>query len=352
MRRYQSLGASRKGIDRMRVLLCGAGQIGAVHAVSLAASARVSELLITDLDMDRANALAGRVGARAVALDDGFALGPDAVVIGAPTPAHAELVRRSVGLGIPSLCEKPLSGELDESIELVREVERSGVEVQVGFMRRFDPALQTLRGLIVGGGLGRVHTLQVASHDHEPPGEEYVARSGGMFRDQLIHDFDMIRWVTASEVRSVYAAGAVRTIDFAEKYGDVDTCALVLQLDDGAFVLLAGTREDGRGEDVRIEVVGSKDSASAGLNARTPLRFLDPIGVETDHPPYRDAFDRFAAGYVAEVDHFLAVAGGDGTSACTPRDALNTMLVAVAAEQSRALGAPVPVQHAQDVLPG
>jgi myo-inositol 2-dehydrogenase/D-chiro-inositol 1-dehydrogenase len=336
----------------MRVLLCGAGQIGAVHAVSLAESSRVSELVITDLDMERAQALAERVGARARAIDEAFALDPGAVVIGAPTPAHAALVRRSIGRGTPCLCEKPLSGELDESVELVREVEQSGVQVQVGFMRRFDPALQVLRRLIVGGGLGRVHTLQVASHDHEPPGEEYVARSGGMFRDQLIHDFDMIRWVTASEVLSVYAAGAVRTIDFAEKYGDVDTCALVLQLADGAFVLLAGTREDGRGEDVRIEVVGSLDSASAGLNARTPLRFLDPIGVETDHPPYRDAFDRFAAGYVAEIDHFLAVAGGEGESACTPRDALNTMLVAVAAERSRALGAPVAVQHANDFLGG
>ena len=117
-------------------------------------------------------------------------------------------------------------------------------------------------------------------------------------------------------------------------------------------MLLAGTREDGRGEDVRIEVVGSKDSASAGLNARTPLRFLDPIGVEADHPPFMSAFDRFAAGYVAEVEHFLAVAGGHGTSACTPRDALNTMLVAVAAERSRAQGAPVAVQHAEDVLGG
>ena len=110
----------------------------------------------------------------------------------------------------------------------------------------------------------------------------------------------------------MYAAGAVRTIDFAEKYGDVDTCALVLQLADGAFVLLAGTREDGRGEDVRIEVVGSLDSASAGLNARTPLRLLDPIGVETDHPPYRDAVDRFAPGSVDETDHSRR-AGGEAS---------------------------------------
>ena len=334
----------------MRVLLCGAGQIGAVHAASLSKSNRVDDLVITDLDMDRAVTLAGRVDARALALEDAFALDLDAVVIGAPTPAHAGLVRHCVERHIPCLCEKPLSGELDETVELVREVEQAGLDVQIGFMRRFDPALRTLRELITSGDLGRVHTLQVASHDHEPPGEEYVARSGGMFRDQLIHDFDMIRFVTGCEVESVYAAGAVRTIDFAEKYGDVDTCALVLQLAGGAFVLLAGSREDGRGEDVRIEVVGSKDSAAAGINARTPLRLLDPLGVETDHPPYRDAFDRFASGYLAEIEHFLAVAAGEAASACTPRDALNTLLVAVAAERSRAAGAPVAVQHAGDLL--
>jgi myo-inositol 2-dehydrogenase/D-chiro-inositol 1-dehydrogenase len=106
----------------MRVLLCGAGQIGAVHATSLAESRRVSELVITDLDMERAQALAARVGARALALDEAFALDPGAVVIGAPTPAHAELVRRSIDRGIPCLCEKPLSGELEESVDLVREV--------------------------------------------------------------------------------------------------------------------------------------------------------------------------------------------------------------------------------------
>ena len=259
-------------------------------------------------------------------------------------------MRRSVAAGIPCFCEKPLSGDLGETVALVREVEAAGAEVQVGFMRRFDPALRTLRSLIEGGGLGRVHTLHVASHDHEPPDEAYVAVSGGMFRDQLIHDFDMIRWVTASEVGSVYATGAVRTIDFAERHGDVDTCALVLTMAGGELVLLAGTREDGRGEDVRIEAIGSRDSAGAGLNARTPLRLLDPIGVELGHPPYRDAIDRFAAAYAAEMEHFLAVAAGEATSACPPRDALNTLLVAVAAERSRAAGGPVDVEHADDLL--
>jgi myo-inositol 2-dehydrogenase/D-chiro-inositol 1-dehydrogenase len=217
-------------------------------------------------------------------------------------------------------------------------------------MRRFDAGIRALRGMVERGELGRVHTLHVASHDHEPPPEPYVAVSGGMFRDQIIHDFDMVRWVTGSEVASVYATGAVRTIDYAERYGDVDTCALVLTMAGGELALLAGTREDGRGEDVRIEAVGSKDSAAAGLNARTPLRLLDPIGVEAGHPPYDGFIERFAPAYAAEIEHFLGVAAGEAANPCDPRDALSTFLVAVAAERSRAAGAPVSVQHAGDLL--
>jgi myo-inositol 2-dehydrogenase/D-chiro-inositol 1-dehydrogenase len=217
-------------------------------------------------------------------------------------------------------------------------------------MRRFDAGIRALRGMIERGELGRVHTMHVATHDHEPPDEAYVAVSGGMFRDQLIHDFDMIRWVNASEVATVYATGAVRAIDFAERYGDVDTCALVLTMAGGELVLLAGTREDGRGEDVRVEAIGAKDSAAAGLNARTPLRILDPIGIEPGHQPYADWIDRFADAYATEMEHFLAVAAGEAASACEPRDALNTFLVAIAAERSRAAGAPVAVQHADDLV--
>jgi myo-inositol 2-dehydrogenase/D-chiro-inositol 1-dehydrogenase len=334
----------------VRVLLCGAGQIGALHARNLAASAAVSELVVADVDPGRAAALAAGSGGAAAPAGDPFAVLPDAVVIAAATPAHAGLVRGCLERGIPCFCEKPLSADVDETVALVREAEAAGAVVQVGFMRRFDPGLRELRALITGGGLGRVHTIHVASHDHEPPSEEYVARSGGMFRDQLIHDFDMIRWVTAAEVATVYAAGAVRAIPFAERHGDVDTCALVLVMDGGELVLVAGTREDGRGEDVRIEAVGSKDSAAAGLNARTPLRLLDPLGVEPGHRPYGSAFDRFAAGYVAEIEHFLALAAGRGENPCPPRDALGTLLVAEAAERSRAANAPVAVRCAADLL--
>ena len=119
----------------MRVVLCGAGHIGVVHAANLAASDRVTELVVADLDTARAGELAAGIGARAATPDEAFMLGPDAVVIAAPTPAHAGLVRRAVAAGNPCFCEKPLSGDVDETVELVREVEAAGAVVQVGFMR-------------------------------------------------------------------------------------------------------------------------------------------------------------------------------------------------------------------------
>jgi myo-inositol 2-dehydrogenase/D-chiro-inositol 1-dehydrogenase len=334
----------------MRVALIGAGSIGSLHAQTLHANPRVEELVVSDLDVTRAEALAARFDAAAMAPDGAFAQAPDAVVIAVATPGHGPLVRRCVEAEIPCFCEKPLAAGVDESVALTRLAESRGSLVQVGFMRRFDPAIAQLRDLIVSGELGRVDTLRVASHDHEPPDEQYAAGSGGIFRDQLIHDFDMIRWVADAEVSWVYAAGAIRALTFLERYGDVDTTVLALGLSNGPLAVMTGTREDGRGEDVRIEAIGSKDSASAGLNARTPLRLCDPIGVSTDLPPYTDARDRFADAYATELDHFLRAASEGGESGCTPRDALGTLLVADAAERSLAADAPVPVRTAAELL--
>ena len=334
----------------MRVMLIGAGNVGAVHAESLSGDRRVHELMIADTVSESAEELARRFDGIALSPDEAFDAAPDAVVIAAPTPAHAPLVRRCLEARVACFCEKPLSADLDESLALALLAGEGATQVQVGFMRRFDPALAALRELMAGGHLGRVHVLRVASHDHVPPPEAYLAASGGIFRDQLIHDFDMIRWISNSEVEWIYAAGTIHSLDFLSKYDDIDTCALILGLSSGELVVLTGTREDGRGEDVRIEAIGSVDSASAGLNARAPLRLLDPIGVDQRHAPYQDAFDRFADAYVAEMAHFLSVAEGRATNPCSPQDALQTLLVATAAERSRATNSSVPVQRASDLL--
>jgi myo-inositol 2-dehydrogenase/D-chiro-inositol 1-dehydrogenase len=333
------------------VALIGAGNIGSLHAANLAGQDAVEQLLIADADPARAHTLAEHVGGRSMTPAEVFAAAPDAIVIAAATEAHGTLVRRCVELGIAAFCEKPLSADLAESVALVALAEAAGSSpVQVGFMRRFDPALIELRARYGAGALGRVHVIRVASHDHEPPSEEYAARSGGIFRDQLIHDFDMVRWVSGSEVDWVYAAGAIHTLDFLAAYGDVDTCALTLGLAGGELVALTGSREDGRGEDVRIEAIGSADSASAGFNARTPLMLLDPLGVGAGYEPYDGAFDRFATAYHAEVAHFLKLAAGEAENPCPPREALATLLVAVAAERSLASDAKVRVQRPEELL--
>ena len=335
----------------MIVALIGAGNVGSLHAANLTQEEAVDQLLVADADPARARALAERVGGRAVTPAEALAAAPDAVVIAAATQAHGELVARCIELDVAAFCEKPLSSDLEETVSLVALAESAGASpVQVGFMRRFDPALIDLRDRYRQGALGRVHVVRVASHDHEPPSEEYVAHSGGIFRDQLIHDFDMIRWVCGCEVDWVYAAGAIHTLDFVAAYGDVDTCALTLGLAGGELVALTGSREDGRGEDVRLEAIGSADSASAGFNARTPLRLLDPLGVSSDHEPYRGAFDRFSAAYRAELAHFLELAAGRAENPCPPREALATLLVAVAAERSLATDARVRVQRPAELL--
>jgi myo-inositol 2-dehydrogenase/D-chiro-inositol 1-dehydrogenase len=334
----------------VRVALLGAGFIGALHARNLRSLDEVYELLIADVDAARAAALATSLDAVALNPDRAFASAPDAVVIAVGTPAHGPLVRRCIDAEIACFCEKPLAGGVEETVELTQLAEQRDALVQVGFMRRFDPAIADLRRLVMSGELGRVDVLRVASHDHEPPDEQYAAGSGGIFRDQLIHDFDMLRWVAGSDVAWVYAAGAIRSLDFLERYGDVDTTVLALGLTSGTLAVMTGSREDGRGEDVRIEAIGSGDSASAGLNARTPLRLCDPLGVDTDSEPYGGAPDRFAEAYSAELSHFLGAARGEYASGCTPRDALGTLLVAVAAEESRAANAPAAVKHADELL--
>jgi myo-inositol 2-dehydrogenase/D-chiro-inositol 1-dehydrogenase len=335
------------------VALFGAGRIGALHGARLAGENAVKRLLIADIDTARATELAVRLGAEPMSVDAAFAAGPDAAVVAVPTDVHAPLVRRCLDRGVPVFCEKPLAMTVEETVALVDASERPGAAVlQVGFMRRFDPAIVELARRWRDGELGRVYIVRIASHDHRPLGEHYLAHSGGIFRDWLIHDFDMVRFVSGSEVAWVYAVGAVRTLDVALGDGDVDVCALTLGLDGGELVSITGSREDGRGEDVRIEVIGSADALSAGFNAKTPLGLLDPIGVAPEEP-FAGASERFAEAYAAEIGRFLDIAArADSVNHSTAREALSSLLVAVAAERSLAEGRPVAVERAGELLNG
>lgn len=325
----------------MKVGLLGAGRIGALHAGVLARDHGVNEILVGDADPERAESVAREVGGEAGKIEEVIDSRPDAVVIAASTPAHADLIRASVQSGIPAFCEKPIALGYEETVEVVEEVESSGATLQLGFQRRFDAGYSEAKRLIENGALGTLYTIRLATHDPEPPPEEYIPASGGIFRDLHIHDFDILRWLTGGEVEEVYATGSVRGFDFFAEHGDVDTSAALIRMQDGVVAVLTGGRHDPLGYDVRAEVFGSGDSIVVGVNGRTPLRSVEPGMPPPEKPAYPNFQERFIDAYRAEMEHFLSVVRGKAENPCTARDALEALRIAMAADLSLAEHRPV-----------
>ncbi len=376
----------------MRIGLAGAGRIGARHARTLTALPQVEALLIADADPARAHALAAHLadapprpapspqatpdaattpGSRAVPGEAGageplmagpgsagcevgalgavaelFAARVDAVVVAASTDVHAELALRAIDARLPVFCEKPLAVDAYGTFQIHRAALTTGVPVQVGFQRRFDPGYAALREAVAAGRLGWLHSLRSCSYDPAPPPREYVPTSGGIYRDCLIHDLDAIRFVTGREIDEVYAAGSNKGEEFFAAAGDVDTGAALLTLDDGTLAQIVATRYNAAGYDVRLEVCGAKDSMAAGLDARTPL-----TSDHTPADPYSGFLDRFAGAYEAELRTFVTdVVPGRIESPCPPAEALAALWAAEACELSRREHRPVRVAELSEEM--
>jgi len=325
----------------MKVGLLGAGRIGALHAGVLANDPGVNEIIVGDADPQRAQKVAEEIGGEAGRIEVVLGSGPDAVIIAASTPAHAPLIRAAVEADIPAFCEKPIALGYEESVEIAHEVEASGATLQIGFQRRFDAGYAEARRLVESGALGTIYALRLATHDPDPPPEEYIPNSGGIFRDLHIHDFDILRWLTGGEVEEVYATGSVRKFDFFAEHGDVDTSAALMRMKDGVVAVLTGGRHDPLGYDVRAEVFGSKDSVAVGLDRRTPLRSVEPGPPPPEKEAYLNFQDRFLDAYRAEIKYFLSLVRGEADNPCTAIDALEALRIAMAADLSLAEHRPV-----------
>jgi myo-inositol 2-dehydrogenase / D-chiro-inositol 1-dehydrogenase len=329
----------------MKIGLLGAGRIGALHASVLAKDPGVKEILVGDADPERAEVVAEKIGGEAGPIDAVLESGPDAVVIAASTPAHAPLIRATVEANVPAFCEKPITLDLGETVEIVREVEDSGAILQMGFQRRFDAGYIEARRLVETGALGTIYSLRLATHDPEPPPEEYIPASGGIFRDLHIHDFDILRWLTGGEVEEVHATGSVRSFDFFAEHGDVDTSAALIRMRDGVVAVLTGGRHDPLGYDVRAEIFGSRDSIAVGVDRRTPLRSVEPGISPSEKDAYPNFQDRFLEAYTAEMEHFLALVRGEVGNPCTATDALEALRIAMAADLSLVAHRPVSIEE-------
>jgi myo-inositol 2-dehydrogenase / D-chiro-inositol 1-dehydrogenase len=330
----------------LHIGLIGVGRIGVLHARTLAQLPGVGAVTVADAEPGRAAQVAGEL--RLNAVDTPQALvesGVDAVVIATSTPGHVPMLSLALAEGLPAFCEKPVALDLAPLDALLEEVERAGTLVQVGFQRRFDAGYRAAHDAVADGAVGDVLLLRAATHDPEPPAEEYIAVSGGIFRDLHIHDFDAIRFVTGREVLEVYADGAVRGAPWFERLGDVDVAAALLRLDDGTLAVLTGTRQDPLGYDVRLELFGTRDSIAVGADARTPLRSVEPGGPAPAPTGYRDFLERFAAAYRAELEAFVAAVLDGGPSPCPVTEARAALVVALAADRSRTERRPVSIEE-------
>ncbi|MEQ6897900.1 Gfo/Idh/MocA family oxidoreductase [Microbacterium sp. KR10-403] len=328
----------------MRLGVIGTGRIGSQHAAVLAARDDVDDVIVCDVDGVRAQEVAGRIGGSAAeGTERLFAQHPDGVLIAAPTSQHAALIREAVDAGVPVFCEKPVAQSLADTLATVEAVEASGVPVQIGFQRRFDTGCRNVRDAIIGGDIGELRRMHLLTCDPAPPPAEYVPHSGGIFRDCHIHDFDILRFVTGREVASVTALGANRGADFFAAADDVDESVVLLTLDDGTLVTMQGSRYNGAGYDVRLEAAGTAGTVMAGLSGKTPVRSAEPGVVFPDDAPWEGFLERFADAYVAELVAFLDVVRSGAPVVCTPRDALEALYTAEAADLSRREGRTVRV---------
>ncbi|MBV1948482.1 Gfo/Idh/MocA family oxidoreductase [Streptomyces sp. BV129] len=319
----------------MRIGILGLGRIGAFHAETLSALDAVTSLVVADPVANAAKAAAERYGAQVA--DSPEALleaGVDGLVIAAATDAHPALIRAGVAAGVPVFCEKPVARTIAEGVAVLDAVRDSGVPVQIGFNRRFDAGFMAARAAVRSGELGKLHTVRSTTLDPAPPPAAYVAASGGIFRDCSVHDFDIIRWVTGREVTEVYAVGGNRGAAYIAEAGDADTTGAILTLDDGTIAVVSNSRHNGRGHDVRMELLGFEDSLAVGLDDRLPLRSAEPGVTFPSGTPHDFFMDRFADAYRAELSAFTEVVAGVRPSPCTLAEALEAGWIAEACTRS------------------
>ena len=331
------------GLPKMRVGLLGAGRIGRIHGLNVAARADAELVALTDALPAAAATLAAETGARATSTEAILAdAGIDAILICTPTDTHADLIEAAVSAGKAVFCEKPVDLDAARIRRCLATVERSGRPLMIGFNRRFDPNFAALERRLRAGEAGAVEIVSVISRDPSPPPVDYVKRSGGLFRDMMIHDFDMARFLLAEELVEVFALGSALVDPAIGRAGDVDTAAVLMKTASGRIAQISNSRRATYGYDQRIEVHGSQGMLRAGNIHETTVESATAGGFRAD--PVQNFFlERYAAAYRAELDAFFAACRGGVAPTPSGLDGLKAQILADAATQSAQTGKPVAV---------
>lgn len=325
----------------LRLGLLGCGRIGQVHARSIKALESARIVAVADAIPAAAAALAASSEAE-VRDVDAILSAPDvdAVIIGTPTDSHFDQIMGAAKAGKAIFCEKPIDMSVDNICACMDVVAAAGVPFMAGFNRRFDPNFATLRARIRAGDIGAVELVTITSRDPAPPPVSYIERSGGLFRDMMIHDFDMARFLMGEEFIRLHAVGSSLVDPEIGRAGDVDTAAVILTTASGRICQISNSRRAAYGYDQRVEVHGAHGMLRAENQLESTVEIATEAGFRRD-PAQHFFLERYEAAYLAEMRSFVAAATGGAVADPNILDGLQAQMMADAASQSRKSGQPV-----------
>lgn len=329
----------------LRFGLLGAGRIGKVHARAVVGNPDAELVAVADAMPAAAEAIAKQYGCEVRSIEQILAAKDiDAVVICTPTDTHADLIEKFTNAGKAVFCEKPIDLSLDRVKACLKTVRANKGTLMVGFNRRFDPHFAAVRAEIDKGAIGKVEMVTITSRDPGAPPVDYIKRSGGIFRDMTIHDFDMARFLLGEEVTEVSAMAAVLVDKAIGEAGDSDSVQVMLKTATGKMAVISNSRRATYGYDQRIEVHGSNGVVSAENQRPVSIEIASSLGYT--RPPLHDFFmTRYTEAYAAEIAAFIAAVNTGTPAHPSGEDGLLALALAEAALKSVKEGRTVKVSE-------
>ena len=332
----------------MKIGLIGAGRIGKLHGEILTHHIATAEIkTVAEIYADTAKDWAKRLNISTLTTDYKQIMNDpeiEAVLICSSTDTHSQLIIESAKAGKHIFCEKPIDFDIGRIQTALNAVKAAGVKLQVGFNRRFDHNFKKVREVVASGGIGAVHIVKITSRDPEPPPMAYVKVSGGIFLDMTIHDFDMARYLSMSEVVEVYAQGAVLVDPAFKQAGDVDTAVIMLKFENGAMGIIDNSRQAVYGYDQRVEVFGAKGCVEVKNDHPNSATVSTATGIVSERPHYF-FLERYKESYVEELKAFVDAIRNDDEPPITGIDGLQPVLIGTAALKSCLENRPVRIEE-------
>ena len=325
----------------------GAGFIGKIHGANIAKHPRSELTYIYDVNTAAAEELAMKLSAQvASSPEEIWASDVDAVLIASSTNTHADLLSGTIQAGKPVYCEKPIDLEINRVKAVVQQAQKTSLPILVGFSRRFDANHLGIRQAFQNGEIGKLEMMHITARDPRPPALAYIKVSGGQYRDQTIHFFDMLRWLSGEDPSEVYAAGAALVDPAIGEAGDVDTSMLILKFPSGAMCHINCSRRADYGYDERVELFGSKGMAVSRRKPRREVTVYKGTSIISEglHPGW---FERMEPTFYQALDAFIRAVQGEATEYPTLMDGLRAQMIAEAAYESLKTNKPVRIAYWQ-----